>query len=191
MLKSNSPKSPKMAYSIPWLLLPTDCTHGGQRSSSKGRLAALGLVCGGSPGLPGPVPTCSLPASPPGSACNSTADVTTCARLGREPWAGFAQHWGGPTAGRPCQEAEQGALVEQGWQRAQRPLPGGPLPTPAQAVLSPKAAKSPSQERTGWRPSAGEGADRGHLVSWPETPLSWHSRCKPLGTPSAAFRPHG
>ena len=52
MLKSNSPKSLKMAYSIPWLRLPTDCTHGGQRSSSKGRLAALGLVCSRRPGLP-------------------------------------------------------------------------------------------------------------------------------------------
>ena len=73
------------------------------------------------------------------------------------------------------------ARVQQGWQRAQRPLPGGPLPTPAGAVLSSKAAKSPSQERTGWRPSAEREADRGHPVSWPETPLSWHSRHKPLG----------
>ena len=73
------------------------------------------------------------------------------------------------------------ARVQQGWQRAQRPLPGGPLPTPAGAVLSSKAAKSPSQERTGWRPSAEREADRGHPVSWPETPLAWHSRHKPLG----------
>lgn len=192
MLKSNSPKSPKMAYSIPWLLLPTDCTHGGQRSSSKGCLAALGLVCGGSPGLPGPVPTCSLPASPPGSACNSTAYVTTCARLGREPWAGFAQHWGGPTAGRPCQEAEQGALVEQGWQGHKGRFRVGRCQRLPRLFSHPRQPRAHHRSGRAGAPRRRErGADRGHLVSWPETPLSWHSRRKPLGTPSAAFRPHG
>ena len=43
------------------------------------------------------------------------------------------------------------APVQLGWQRAQRPLPGGRA-KPARAVLSSEAAKSPSQEGKGWAP---------------------------------------
>ena len=108
-LKSNSPKSLKMAYSIPCdpgSSFPLTARMGARGQAQRAALLPWGWCAAGALAFLGPVPTCSLSASPPGLVCNSTADVTACARLGREHWSGFGQHRGGPRAGRPYQEVD-------------------------------------------------------------------------------------
>lgn len=191
MLKSNSPKVRRWLIPYPGSSFPLTARMGA-RVELKGRLAALGLAVRREPW--------------PSWSCAHLlhfqhlhlgqrvvlAYVTTCARLGREPWAGFAQHWGGPTTGRPCQEAEQGALV-----RARLAKGTKARFRVGRCQRLPRLFSHPRQPRAHHRsgragaPRRREGADRAPGLAGLRLPLSWHSRRKPLGTPSAAFRPHG
>lgn len=182
-----------MAYSTyPGSSFPLTAAWGPEvERSSKGRLAALGLVCGGSPGLPGPVPTCSLQHLHLESAWQFQPMSPPCPP-GQEPWAGFAPAWARPTAGGRARKRTrctggarlaEGTKAASGWAAANA-CPGCSLT---------QAAKSPSQERTGWRPPAeGEGGRQrapGLLTETPSpgTPLP----PSPSALPVLPSRPHG
>ena len=193
-LKSNSPKSLKMAYSIPCdpgSSFPLTARMGARGQAQRAALLPWGWCAAGALAFLGPVPTCSLSASPPGLVCNSTADVTTCAHLGREHWSGFGQHRGGPTAGRPYQEMDgtgaaglaEGTKAASGWAAANA-CPGCSLIQGSQEPITGVDGLAPLG---GGRERQTEGTQSpGLRLPSPGTHIT-----SPSGTSSPAFRPHG
>lgn len=182
MLRSNSPRSPKMAYSIPWLLLPTDCRDGGQRSRSNGRLAALGTGV-----QRAPWPSSVLSPSAPFQHLYLAVCVqlhSRCHRLGP------------PGQGTPGRAHDREAVPGSGWHpcswagrgHRDRFRVGGCQACPGCSLV--RGSQEPITGGEGLGPS-GEGqrgADRGRLVSWPVTPLSRYSRSKSLGHPQPCLQ---